>query len=182
MLCNKNNLTPFQIFCRNNFPFIEDSIDTLNNYQLFSKIVEYLYNNEMKTTELENLVNDLQNWFDKLDVQDEINNKLDKMVEDGTLQEILIKYLETNSLLVFENVEEMKQASNLINGSKCKTLGYYEANDGGNATYLIRNIVNTDTNNSSLISLNKFAICFFLTIKGPFSFEIPIWYCLLYFE
>lgn len=156
MLCNKNNLTPFQLFCYNNFPFIEDSIDALNNYQLFCRIAEYLYKNDMKTTELENLVNDLKNWFDNLDVQDEINNKLDEMADNGTLQEIITSYIESNALLIFNTVADMKNANNLINGSKCKTLGFNNVNDGGSSNYLIRNITNNDVvDNALIIALNN---------------------------
>lgn len=39
----------------------------------------------------------------------------------------------------FENVEEMKNCLTLVHGDVCETLGYYEANDGGNGTYKIIN-------------------------------------------
>ena len=98
--------------------------------------------------ELQNYVRD---YFNNLDVQDEINNKLDDMAEQGTLQEIINAYLQSNCLWVFNNVNEMKNATNLINGSKCKTLGYYSANDGGNAIYLIRNKTENDVDNGGSI-------------------------------
>lgn len=44
----------------------------------------------------------------------------------------------------FENVEKMKKCILLSAGSVCKTLGYYEANDGGGATYLIREKTSND--------------------------------------
>ena len=36
----------------------------------------------------------------------------------------------------------MKSATNLINGSYARTLGYYNKNDGGSATYKITNTQN----------------------------------------
>ena len=38
----------------------------------------------------------------------------------------------------------MTEATNLINGSYAKTLGFYSKNDGGSATYKIRTITNDD--------------------------------------
>lgn len=42
------------------------------------------------------------------------------------------------------NVEDMKQTEDLIEGDIVQTLGYYEANDGGGATYLIREKQDSD--------------------------------------
>lgn len=42
------------------------------------------------------------------------------------------------------NVAEMKAMSNLVAGNIIKTIGYYSANDGGGATYLIREKLETD--------------------------------------
>lgn len=76
-------------------------------------------------------------YFDNLDVQEEINNKLDDMVEAGTLQEIITEYLNSKALFCFDTVQDMKEATNLIDGSYAKTLGYYNINDGGGAIYYI---------------------------------------------
>lgn len=161
------NITPFKLFVIEQFPFIEANFDAITEWRLLQEIggkLNEIINNMDNVTDntinlynsyvaLENYVND---YFDNLDVQDEINNKLNDMALDGTLQEIITSYIETNALLIFNNVNEMKQANNLINGSKCKTLGYYSINDGGGATYLIRNITNNDiVNNGSIIALNN---------------------------
>jgi hypothetical protein len=79
----------------------------------------------------------VHDYFDNLDVQEEINNKLDAMVEAGTLQEIITEYLDTQALFVYDNVADMKSATNLIEGSFAKTLGYYSKDDGGGAIYKI---------------------------------------------
>lgn len=138
-----------------NFPYIEADFDAITNYQLLCKVVEYLNqvianNNEQNETilglynaylELQNYVN---NYFDNLDVQEEINNKLDEMVEAGTLQEIIADYLNSKAVFGYDTVANMKNATNLINGSYAETLGYYSINDGGNALYKIRTITNED--------------------------------------
>lgn len=96
-----------------------------------------------KFTELTGLFNELKsyvdNYFDNLDVQEEINNKLDAMVEDGTLQEIITTYIQSNVAWVFDNVADMKASTNLINGSYAQTLGFYSSNDGGGSIFKISN-------------------------------------------
>lgn len=43
-----------------------------------------------------------------------------------------------------KSVAEMKAMSNIVAGNIIKTIGYYSANDGGGATYLIREKLETD--------------------------------------
>ena len=50
----------------------------------------------------------------------------------------------------FDNVEKMKSA-NLKEGDCCITLGYYEVNDSGGATYLIRKKLQNDINDAGSI-------------------------------
>lgn len=91
---------------------------------------------------LEGLFNDLKsyvdNYFDNLDVQEEINNKLDDMVEAGTLQEIITSYIQANVAWTFDTVADMKAATNLVDGSYARTIGYYSINDGGGSLYKIK--------------------------------------------
>ena len=142
-------MTPFKWFVLENFPFIEEDFDSLTSYGLWCKLKEYFNKVATKTneigTQVESLTNAfntlkdyVDNYFANLDVQEEINNKLDEMADEGTLQEIINAYLQSNCLWIFNNIQQMKNATNLIVGSKCKTLGYYSVNDGGGATYLIR--------------------------------------------
>lgn len=95
-----------------------------------------------KFIELKDFVDD---YFDNLDVQEEINNKLDAMVEDGTLQEIITAYLDSNVAWTFDSVAEMQSATNLIDGSYAQTYGFYAVGDGGGAKYLIREKVGAET-------------------------------------
>lgn len=80
----------------------------------------------------------VHDYFDNLDVQEEINNKLDQMLEDGVLQEIISQFLQSTAIWCFDSVADLKTATNLIEGSYARTLGYYTANDGGGATYKIK--------------------------------------------
>ena len=49
----------------------------------------------------------------------------------------------------------MKQATNLVNGSFVRTLGFYNINDGGSAKYKIRTITNEDVvDEAFIIALN----------------------------
>lgn len=90
-------------------------------------------------------VEELQNWFNNLDVQEEINNKLEAMAESGELEEIISVYLDSKAIFSYNTVSDMQEATNLIEGSTARTLGYYNLNDGGGATYKIREITNEDT-------------------------------------
>lgn len=100
------------------------------------------------------VVEELKHYLENLDVQDEINKKLEEMAEDGTLTEIIAQYIELQSLLMYNTVEDMKEAENLVNGSFAKTYGFYEYNDGGGAFYKIRTVTNTDIINE----INLFAL------------------------
>lgn len=152
------NLTPFKWYVLENFPFIEADFDALTNWQLFCKLGKEInkiipsLNEVGKQTE--DLTTFVTNYFNNLDVQEEINNKLDEMVQDGTLQEIITQYLQTAGVLGFNTVNDMKNATNIINGSFVETYGFYTLNDGGNALYKIRNITNEDVvDNITLIPI-----------------------------
>ena len=151
------NLTPFKWFVLENFPFIEADFDALSEWQLFCKLGNELNKVINSTNTLGTQVEDLTNYFDNLDVQDEIDNKLNDMAESGQLEEIIAQYLQLAGLLCFNTVNDMKNATNLINGSFVKTFGLNQYNDGKGEFYKIRNILNTDMiDNINIIALNNF--------------------------
>ena len=166
-----------------NFPYIEKDFDALTDYELLCLVVKFLndvianqneqnasitrmyesflalqdYVNNTKD-ELEDAFNALddyvRNYFDNLDVQDEINNKLDQMLEDGVLEQIIEQFIQSTAIWSFDNVADMKLATNLIDGSACETIGFYNRNDGGSAQYIIRTKTNDDViDEVTLISL-----------------------------
>ena len=149
-------------------------LETMSYYEMLIWFIEYLKNNIIPTINnnasavqevqsvvlaLQNYINNykdsidsdveeleeyMTNYFDNLDVQDEINNKLDQMLEDGVLEQIIEQYLNSSAIWGFDNVAAMKEATNLIDGSYARTLGYRNKNDGGSALYKIRTITNDD--------------------------------------
>lgn len=152
-------LCPFKWFVLENFPFIEADFDALTNWQLFCKlgkeINKIINSTNSLGTQVVNLTDYVSNYFDNLDVQDEINNKLDQMAQSGELEEIIAQYLNTQAVLGFNTVANMKSATNLTNTSIVKTLGYNSYNDGLGSFYKIRNILNTDVvDNINIIPIN----------------------------
>lgn len=170
---NPQNLQPFAKFCVTLGALPTSYIESLSYLELLLWLCNYLEktvipainNNAEALAELQQLFVELKNYVDNyfknLDVQQEINEKLDEMAEDGTLQEIITAYLQINGVLAFDTVADMKSASNLVDGSTCKTLGFYELNDGGGAFYKIKTVDNQDDvddmfiiplNNTSLVA------------------------------
>lgn len=158
-----NKLKPFTRFCVT-LGMIPSSYKESLTYEeqllwfcdfLENKVIPAVNNNAEAVTELQNLYEEfktyVENYLANLDVQEEINNKLDEMVEDGTLQEIITEYVNIKGVLAFNTVADMKNATNLINGSFVETYGFYSLNDGGNANYKIREITNQDVVDNILI-------------------------------
>ena len=161
------NVPPFVKFVCANVPMVFD--DSLSYYEALCALWKYVsgmtdvINNNAtleeeyieKFNELNQAFNDLKTWvetyFDNLDVQEEINNKLDEMAEQGVLADIISQYLNSIAIFGYDTVADMKDAENLIDGSYARTLGYYAKNDGGGATYKIRNITNDDVIDEAFI-------------------------------
>ena len=117
-----------------------EALAWLDNY-LEKTLIPAINNNAEAVQELQDLYIELHdyvaNYFDNLDVQEEINNKLDAMAEAGTLQEIIDEYLQSNVAWTFDTVADMKLATNLVDGSYARTLGFRAIGDGGGAIYKI---------------------------------------------
>ena len=124
------------------------------NY-LTETVIPTVNNNAEAVEELQALYTQIKTYvdgyFDNLDVQEEINNKLDEMAASGQLTNIIAQYLGLGGMITFDSVADMKNATNLVDGSKCATLGYYSVNDGGNAFYKVRTITNNDVVDGMLI-------------------------------
>ena len=112
-------LSPFKLFVKSNFPFIEATYEALDNYGLYCKVVEYLNDVISNENTVESNVQELynsfvslngyvSNYFDNLDVQEEINNKLDNLVNDGTFSRILNQeLLENINNQILQNSEDI---------------------------------------------------------------------------
>ena len=126
---------------------------------LKNEVIPTINNNGEAVEELQEkfieLKNYIDNYFSNLDVQEEINNKLDEMAQDGTLADMIAEYIKMQGQLVYNSVQEMREAENIQNGSFLKTYGFYEYNDGGGALYKTRTITNEDiVDNSFIIALH----------------------------
>lgn len=160
-------LNPFAKFCCTigNLPTsymisltYEEQLLWLCNY-LEKTVIPAVNTNAEAVQELQELYvvlkNYVDNYFENLDVQEEINNKLEEMAQSGELDIIIENFLKINSLLVFNNIEDLKASNNLIEGSIVETLGYYSINDGGKAKYKIVNDNTLNTDDSFVILLNS---------------------------
>lgn len=65
--------------------------------------------------------------------------KAEREAADEAIQDELL-----SRAVVFNTVADMKAATNLVNGGYARTLGYHAKNDGGGATYKIRETANDD--------------------------------------
>lgn len=158
------NVPPFVRYCSAIIPTAFD--DSLSYYEALcalwkwmqKNLVDVINNNANVTDYYIQIVKDLksfvENYFANLDVQEEINNKLDAMVEDGTLQEIITTYIQSNVTWTFDSVADMKAATNLVDGSYAQTLGYYAPNDNGGGLYRIRTISGDVADEGSLVALS----------------------------
>ena len=149
-------LRPFQKFCITIGELPVSYLESMTYLELVMWLIKFLQeqvipavnNNAEAVEELQTLFvklkNYVDNYFDNLDVQDEIDHKLDEMVEDGTLEHILLNFV--NVAKVYNTtIEMLEDGANLVNNMKIKTLGYYNINDGGGADFYI-----TDTENSNI--------------------------------
>lgn len=156
-----NSLKPFKRFCITLGEIPSSYLESMSYYETLVWLCNYLNKTiEPSLKETQEAVIELQefvsHYFDNLDVQDEINKKLDEMAQDGTLDEMITSYINLKSILSFNNVNEMKLATNLIDGSFVKTYGFYNYNDGGGAYYKIRTVTNEDTvDNKFIIALSN---------------------------
>ena len=127
-----------------NFPFLEDDFDALTDYELFCKMMAYVRKMSKQFNDFQVRLDKYENYFNNLDVQEEINNKLDEMYENGELDSLIEDFLNLSVMFIYDNLNDLKSATNLVDGSNVKTLGYYDINDGGNAYYKIRTKTNED--------------------------------------
>lgn len=166
-------LPPFKRLCVSIGVLPSSYVESLSYYECLMWLCKYLQETVVPAVnENAEAVNELINWFNTLDVQDEIDNKLDEMAESGQLADIIAQYLGLAGMITFDTVADMKNAQNLVNGSKCATLGFNSVNDGGNAIYKIRTVTNDDVVDEMFIIemaddslVAELIICDYLNVK-----------------
>ena len=138
-----NTIPNFKRFCMTIGELPTSYLETMTYYEMLVWFTEYMKNtiiptinnNGLAVEELQDkyieLKNYVDNYFTNLDVQQEINNKLDEMAQSGELTDIIAQYLGLAGVLSFNTSADMKHATNLVNGSTCRTLRFHEINDGG---------------------------------------------------
>lgn len=159
---NLRPLSPFQEFCVKFLGYVPSSYDDCMTYlECLIYTYNYLKNEIVPTVNQQNAVvqelkNYVEHYFDNLDVQEEINNKLDQMAEQGELEEIIASYLNTNCILSYNTLNDMKNAENLVDGSTCVILGRNSYNDSLTALYKIRTITSGDVvDNNNIVALTN---------------------------
>lgn len=138
---------------------------------LKNEVIPVVNNNSEVAQELQTafttLENYIEHYFDNLDIQQEVDTKLDEMAQDGTLADMIAEYIKMQGQLVYNSVNEMKQAENIQNGSFLKTYGFYNYNDGGGALYKARTITNEDViDDMTIIALNDVTLVAELIIEN----------------
>lgn len=157
--------SPFMCYCQKVIPLAFD--ESMSYYEQLCNLVYYLEhtvlpavnNNSEALAEVQEAFIQLKNYvdtyFDNLDLQEEVNNKLDEMAESGELEEIIALYLQSNGVLGFKTVADMKSASNLVDGSICKTIANTTVGDDGGRFYLVRPVTtDDDIDEVNIISLS----------------------------
>ena len=80
------------------------------------------------------------------------HEKVHVICENLCLEEGMTKeQIKEQTIFYFNNVAAMKASDRLKNGMVVKTLGYYSANDGGSANYLIRTKTQSDVEDNGSI-------------------------------
>lgn len=138
----------------------EEQILAIGNY-LEDTVYPAINNNAAALAELQELFVELKdyvdNYFEDLDIQTEIDNKLDEMAESGELAEVIAQYLNSQAVLGFNVVSDLKAADNLIEGGICKTLGEITYKDGNGAFYKIRTLTSGDViDETNIIALTNY--------------------------
>lgn len=88
----------------------------------------------------------------EINSDNEISAKIGRGLEFNADGEINVS---EDYIIGFDTVADMQSSTNLVNGSYARTLGYHAKNDGGSATYKIRNVTNDDViDGASIIEMN----------------------------
>lgn len=148
----------------------EEQLIWFCNY-LEKTIIPTINNNSEVVQEL---VDYVTNYFNNLDVQEEINNKLDEMAESGELQEIIVAYLQVKGVLGFDTLADLKEATNLQEGSFTRTMGNITYLDGKGAYYRVRELLNTDViDDINIVALTNYPtlIAELIPESNPLSFN-----------
>lgn len=172
-------LTPFKLAVLQNFPYIEADFDALTDYGLLCKVVEYLNNVianqnvvQDNVTALNNAFTELKNYIDTYfgdELAEKVDDKLNEFAENGTLEQMIAKYISNRFARTYNTVADMKSDTGLIAGMYAKTLSYY-SDYKGSAEYYITDKLN-DNFHFEQLDNNLYAI---LISKNIDSYQFGI--------
>ena len=149
---------PYMTYLAKVIPLAFD--ESMSYYEFLCNVYNYLKNEvapviNNNAEALQELRIYVENYFDNLDLQEEVDNKLDEMYENGQLQSLIEEFIDLTVTFTYNSVAELKEATNLINGSFVQTSGFYSYNNGGGAFYKVRTVTNEDNiDESTIIALN----------------------------
>ena len=127
-------------------------VESMSYYEALAWLVDYMEktllpavnNNAEVTKELQaayiELKEYVENYFSDLNIQNEVNNKLDDMAEQGELADIIAQYLNLQAVLAFDTEADLAAASNVVNGSICRTIGKTTYDDGDGYFFKVREL------------------------------------------
>lgn len=144
---------PFVQFCCAAIPQVFD--DSLSYYEALCAMWKYLndtvnvINNNATITEeqleaYKALESYVENYFENLDVQEEINNKLDQMAQDGSLGELIGRYIDPL-------IEEQNENIALFENNITNTVDNYQTSVNGTIAE-INTKVNAVTSGTPLVA------------------------------
>ena len=156
------NVPPFVQFVCANVPMVFD--DSLSYYEALCALWKYVQgmtdviNNNATLEEeyiekfdlLEKFVNE---YFDNLDVQEEINNKLDEMVEDGTLEDIMSRLVDTKlDYYLVDNTWDQSDIQALFDSTRAKIIEFKDGTYDFTSTFRLNSNTKIILNNAVINS------------------------------
>lgn len=132
-------------------------IHEMNLDWIINAVKEYLDKVDVLEINFDELKKYVMDFFDNLDVQNEINNKLDEMYKSGELSDIIQQYLQISSLLTYNTIADLKNATNLIDGVDALCLGSENYLDGNSNYFKIRTLTSSDVvDEKTILSLTNY--------------------------
>ena len=183
---NIKTITPFKCMCMTIGNLPTSYFESMSYYECLTYLVKFLEREVIPTVNnnsevVKELQDYMEHYFDDLNIQEQINNKLEEMATSGELVEIIGAYFNAMGFIGFNTKADMVAADNLIDGTKCKTLGTLTYNDGFGETYLIRELEESDTiDGTNLVALTNFPELvaeripdYYRTLLNISNFETP---------
>lgn len=131
-------------------------VESMSYYECLAWLTKFLEDTVIPAiNENAEAVKEIQEWIATLDLQDEVDNKLDEMAESGQLTDLIAGYLELRGILAYNDLQEMKTATNINDGSFLRTYGRNTLGDGFGCYYKARTITNSDVvDNDNIVELH----------------------------